>query len=233
MQNNIAIIPARGGSKRIPKKNIKDFLGKPIITYAINACKESGIFSEIMVSTDDNEIAAIAKENGANVPFMRSAKTADDYATTYDVLEEVLCNYKQMEKEFSYVCCVYPCVPFLKSQTLQQAFNQLASTENDAVQPVCKYPIPIDWAMRIENGILVPNDRKAQLIRSQDIEPKYFDAGMFYLLETTALLNEKTITPVKTIPYIIDEQEVQDIDTIEDWNMAELKYKLLKESKNG
>jgi N-acylneuraminate cytidylyltransferase len=233
MQNIIAIITARGGSKRIPKKNVKEFFGKPMLSYSINVCKNAGIFSEIMVSTDSDEIAEVARNNNAQVPFMRSPKTSGDFAATFDVIEEVINNYKMKGHEFDYVCCVYPCVPFLSGQTLQNAYNQLITSDNDALQPVCKYPVPIEWAMKIENGILVPNDRSAQLIRSQDLTPKYFDVGMFYIIKTAVLLREKTLTPVKTIGYIMDEQEVQDIDTMDDWNMAELKYKIIKGSKNG
>jgi len=233
MQNIIAIIPARGGSKRIPKKNIKDFFGKPILSYAINVCRNAGIFSEIMVSTDNNEIAEVALNNGAQVPFMRSWKTADDFATTFDVLEEVIFNYKKENREFDYVCCVYSCVPFLSGRTLQDAYHQLIASNNDALQPVCKFPVPIEWAMKIEDGLLVPNDRKAQLIRSQDLESKFFDAGMFYMIKREALFREKTLIPVKTMAYVMDEREVQDIDTIDDWKLAELKYKLIKELENG
>ncbi len=229
MQKNIiAIITARGGSKRIPGKNIKPFLGKPMLNYAIDACKTSEIFSEIMISTDSDEIAEIALGNGAQVPFMRSPKTSDDFATTYDVLEEVVLNYKNAGKEFDYICCIYPCVPFLTGKTLQNACHQLLESNNDALQPVCKYSVPIEWAMKIENGLLVPNDRNAQLIRSQDLQPKFFDAGMFYMIKTTVLLTEKSLTPAKTMAYILEESEVQDIDTMEDWNLAELKYKLIK-----
>jgi len=233
MQNIIAIIPARGGSKRIPKKNIKDFWGKPILSYAIKACKDAGIFSEIMVSTDRNDIAEVALKNGAHVPFMRSQKTSDDFANTFDVIEEVISNYQKDGREFDYICCIYPCVPFLSGQTLKEAYQQLIDSDNDALQPVCKYPVPIEWAMKAENGLLIPNDRKAQLIRSQDLEPKFFDAGMFYMIKYQTLLIEKTLTPVKTMAFIMDEREVQDIDTIDDWKMAEIKYKLIKEFENG
>jgi N-acylneuraminate cytidylyltransferase len=228
MKNIIAIITARGGSKRIPKKNIKEFFGKPMLSYAINACKDSGIFSEIMVSTDSEEIAEVARSNGANIPFMRSQKTADDFATTFDVLEEVISNYRNEKQEFEHVCCIYPCVPFLSGQTLKNAYNQLIKSDNDALQPVCKFSVPIEWAMKIENGLLVPNDRKAQLIRSQDLTPKYFDVGMFYMIKTAVMLKEKSLTPEKTMAYIMDEREVQDIDTTDDWLIAEMKYKLLK-----
>jgi len=233
MHKIIAIIPARGGSKRIPQKNIKPFWGMPMLCYAIQACKDSGIFSEIMVSTDSKDIAEVAQTNGAHVPFMRSQKTADDFATTFDVLEEVILDFKKENREFDYVCCVYPCVPFLSGKTLRDAYHQLVTSANDALQPVCKYPVPIEWAMRIENGILAPNDRQAQYIRSQDLEPKFFDVGMFYIIQIEALFREKTLTPVKTMAYIMDEREVQDIDTLDDWEMAELKYKLIKQYEYG
>jgi N-acylneuraminate cytidylyltransferase len=225
----IAIIAARGGSKRIPKKNIKDFFGKPMLSYAINACKDAGIFSEIMVSTDSDEIAEIAKNYGAKVPFMRSQKTSDDFASTYDVLEEVITNYKNCGLNFDYICCIYPCVPFLSGQILKDAYNQFITSRNDALLPVCKFSVPIEWAMKIEDGILIPSDRKAQLIRSQDLIPKYFDVGMFYMIKSVILLKEKSLGPTKTMAYIMNERYVQDIDNMEDWAMAELKYKLIKE----
>lgn len=222
----LAVITARGGSKRIPQKNIRPFFGKPMIGYAIEAAQKSGLFEEIMVSTDSNEIATVAKQFGASVPFMRSEKTSDDFATTYDVIAEVIGEYKNRGKKFDTLCCIYPCVPFLKSETLVEASKMLKDA--DAVQPVCKYPVPIEWAMKIEKGILVPNDRSAQLIRSQDLEEKYFDVGMFYFCKTSAMIAEGTLTPVKTSGYIINEMECQDIDTLADWEMAELKYSMLR-----
>jgi len=233
MSHIIAIITARGGSKRIPKKNIRDFFGKPMLSYTINACKEAGIFDEIMVSTDLEEIATVARQYGAKIPFMRSEKTADDFATTFDVLEEVIGEYKKRGKEFEHVCCVYPCSPFLTGEILQDAYYQYIKSDADALQPVCKFPVPIEWAMEIREGILVPHDRKAQLIRSQDLTPKYFDAGMFYFCKTGVMLKEKTAMPVDTAAYILNENEIQDIDTIDDWKMAEMKYRILKELKNG
>jgi N-acylneuraminate cytidylyltransferase len=186
-----------------------------------------------MVSTEDAEIAEIARKYGAEVPFMRSAKAADDHTNTWEVLEEVLSMYKKHGKEFEKICCVYPCVPFLSGNTLHAAYQKWMKAGADALQPVCKYPVPIEWAMEIKDGLLVPHDRAAQMIHSQDLSPKYFDAGMFYFCKADVMLREKTLTPSKTLGYILDESEVQDIDTIEDWNMAELKYRMLKEQKNG
>lgn len=221
----IAIITARGGSKRIPKKNIKEFMGKPMIAYAIDAAIKSDIFDEIMVSTDSVEIARTAEKYGASVPFMRSERTASDSATTFDALDEVLCEYQNRGKTFDTLCCIYPCVPFLKAQTLKDAYLRLK--DYDAVVPVCKFPVPIEWALKIDNELLIPNDREAQNIRSQDLTPKYYDAGMFYFCKTDKLYQHNSLMPDKTASYIIDETECQDIDTPEDWKSAEMKYKIL------
>ena len=223
----IAIITARGGSKRIPKKNIKEFMGKPMLAYAIEAAKEAGIFDEIMVSTDSEEIAEVARKYGVNVPFMRSEKTSNDFSTTFDVLEEVVNEYNKLGKFFDELCCIYPCVPFLTSKSLRESYKAMNEAKSDALQPVCRYPAPVEWAMKIEKGLLIPNDREAQKIRSQDLTPKYFDVGMFYFCKTDVMLSEKTLVPLKTSAYIIDESECQDIDTPYDWKLAEMKYKLL------
>jgi N-acylneuraminate cytidylyltransferase len=233
MNNIIAIITARGGSKRIPKKNIKFFFGKPMISYAINACKESGVFDEIMVSTDSEEIATIAEKYGAKIPFFRSIQTANDFATTSDALCEVIANYKIQGIEFEYLCCIYPCVPFLTGKTLKDAYIQFITSKVNGLQPVCKYPVPVEWAMQIQNGLLFPINPQALNTRSQDLVPLYFDAGMFYFLKTGALLEQKTLVPDKTLGYIVDEKEIQDIDTPEDWESAELKYRILKGNNNG
>lgn len=223
----IAIITARGGSKRIPRKNIRPFMGKPMLAYALAAAEASDLFEEIMVSTDDDEIARIAQANGAAVPFLRSAKTSDDHATTFDVLEEVLSRYAEGGRRFDTVCCLYPCVPFLSAKTLQAAFRALTPDRN-AVIPVCRYPVPIEWALRIENGNLVPNDPQALGVRSQDLVPKYHDAGMFYFIRTAALLTQRTLAPCGTGAFLVADSECQDIDTPEDWASAEMKYRILK-----
>ena len=222
----ICVITARGGSKRIPKKNIKDFMGKPMLSYAINAAKGSKIFDEIMVSTDDNEIAQIAKEYGASVPFMRSEKTSSDYATTFDVIDEVINEYKKLGKNFDIICCIYPCVPFLKSETLINAYKKMG--DHDGLAPVCKFPVPIEWALEItDNGILKILDREKCNTRSQDLIPKYYDVGMFYFCKTEKLYEHNSLAPDDTMAYVIDELECQDIDNEEDWQTAEMKYKIL------
>ena len=224
----VAIITARGASKRIPKKNIKDFMGKPMLHYAIEACQKSGAFDTIMVSTDSAEIAEVAKRAGAQVPFMRSAKTSDDFATTYDVLEEVIGEYEKRGEKFDALCCVYPCVPFLTAETLRKA-GEIFASGHQSLMPVCKYPVPIEWAMRIdEKGLLHSNDAKAQQIRSQDLKPAYFDVGMFYFVTVEAMKQYKTLYCPDNAAYAIDESECQDIDTLDDWKMAELKYQILK-----
>lgn len=222
---NIAIITARGGSKRIPKKNIKEFMGKPMLAYAIEAAQNSGIFDVVMVSTDSEEIADVARKSGAEVPFLRSERTASDSATTFDALDEVIKEYKKLGKEFDTLCCIYPCVPFLKAETLRDAYKKMEN--HDAVIPVCKYPVPIEWAMKIENDLLIPNDREAQNIRSQDIKPKYYDVGMFYFCRVNNMYEHNSLTPDNLTAYVINECECQDIDTPDDWKMAEMKYKVM------
>lgn len=224
----LAIITARGGSKRIPKKNIKDFMGKPMLAYAIEAAKNSCVFDEVMVSTDSVEIADVAKRYGASVPFMRSEKTSNDFAITYDVLEEVLFKYKKYGKEFDVLCCIYPCVPFLKADSLKDAYELLMAKNANAVMPVCKYPVPIEWAMRIDNNRLMADDVEKQMMRSQDLKPAYFDAGMFYFYKTNIFLSKRTTLFSDTVGYVIDELECQDIDTPDDWKIAEMKYKVLR-----
>ena len=157
---------------------------------------------------------------------MRSERTANDNATTFDALDEVINEYKKQGKTFETLCCIYPCVPFLKAQTLKEAYSKLK--DYDAVMPVCRFSVPIEWAMKIESDLLVPNDRAAQNMRSQDLTPKYYDAGMFYFCRTEKLYEHNSLVPDKTAAYIIDEIECQDIDTPDDWKMAEMKFKLLR-----
>lgn len=221
-----AIITARGGSKRIPRKNIKEFMGKPMLAYAIEAAITSGIFDEIMVSTEDKEIAEIAKKYGANVPFFRSEATANDYATTADVLNEVKEEYKKRGKEFETICCIYPCVPFLTGDILKAAFETFDKSGKTALTPVVKYSFPIQRAFKInENGDLEYREPENAPKRSQDLEPMYHDVGMFYFYSSA---KDKTSG---TVPYITDESVIQDIDTEDDWKIAEMKYKLLHSEK--
>lgn len=224
----IAVITARGGSKRIPRKNIKNFMGKPMLAYAIEACLNSGIFEEVMVSTDDQEIAQIAKEYGAAVPFMRSEKTSNDFANTYDVLEEVVLEYKKNGKEIENFCCVYPCVPFLTGEILKNAFENFVKDNVETLVPVVKFSFPIQRAFKVnQEGLLEYREPENALARSQDLDPMFHDVGMFYFLNTAKLLENKKIVGSKVSYIEMDESRVQDIDNDEDWKMAEMKYRIL------
>lgn len=222
--SSIAIITARGGSKRIPRKNIKDFLGKPIITYSIEAALASGVFDEVMISTDDKEIADIALKAGARVPFMRSEKTSGDFATTADVIEEVITEYKAMGREFDYVCCIYPTAPFVTADAIKTAMETLMSQNVDTVMPVVKFSFPPQRCVVVNDGMLVAKWPECMNMRSQDLEPYYHDCGQFYCLNTRSFMEQKKVIMAKTMPYFQEEMNVQDIDTLEDWEIAEIKY---------
>jgi N-acylneuraminate cytidylyltransferase len=223
----IAIITARGGSKRIPGKNIKDFLGKPIIAYSIQTALDSKLFDEVMVSTDDNEIFEISKKFGASISFLRSEKTSNDYATTADVLIEVIEEYKKRGKVFDYVCCIYPTAPFITSEKLNHSFKFLIEKKAESLIPIVRFSYPIQRALRIENDSLqyiYPENRSK---RSQDLERTYHDAGQFYWIKTDVLINQSSIVTDNSIAYEISELEVQDIDSETDWKIAEMKYQIL------
>jgi len=225
---SIAIIPARGGSKRIPRKNIKNFLGKPIISYSLDAALQSKLFDEVMVSTDDEEILNIALENGAKVPFLRSKKNAGDLASTYDVLEEVILEYKKNDKKFDYICCIYPTAPFVTSKKLRDSFNLLKKNNWDSIFPVVKFSYPIQRAIMVNTDSKMSMfDPKMNENRSQDLPETFHDAGQFYWFKTNKLLESKKIWTKDTRVIKFSELEVQDIDNIDDWNLAELKYKSL------
>lgn len=228
-KNSICIIPARGGSKRIPRKNIKKFQGKPIIAYSIETALKSGLFNEVMVSTDDSEIASIAKEYGASVPFMRSANNSDDYATTFDVIKEVIEAYLKNGIEFSNVCCFYPCAPFVTVFQLQDAAEKLRAFNFDSVFPIIKYGHPIQRALTILDNNVVMADKNNQSIRSQDFIPHYHDSGQFYFCNIANLLQKKSLMTNNSSFIVVSELESQDIDTLSDWRIAEFKYKLLNE----
>lgn len=224
----LAIITARGGSKRIPRKNIKPFLGKPIIEYSIDAAISSGIFEEVMVSTDDAEIVEISKKAGATVPFLRSEKTSNDYATTLDVLLEVVEEYEKRGQHYDYLCCMYPTAPFVTAEALKTAMNILIDEQADTVFPVVKFSFPPQRCMVVREGKLEAKWPEYTQTRSQDLEPYYHDCGQFYCINVNSLLAQKKIMMDKVLPFYQDEINVQDIDTLEDWQIAEMKYKILK-----
>ncbi len=231
MGKAIAIITARGGSKRIPKKNIKDFCGKPIIAYSIQAAINSGAFDEVMVSTDSQEIADIARQYGAKVPFMRSEQTSDDFATTSDVLMEVIKEYEKRGESFEYMSCIYPTAPFVTGEKLAKAMRELSDETVVMAMPVVAFSYPPQRCYVVDdNGNLEFKYKQYAKTRSQDLEKQYHDAGQFYVynIEKFMQLNGKIIENIK--PIFVSELEVQDIDNEEDWKIAELKYKLLQEN---
>lgn len=225
---NLAIITARGGSKRIPRKNIKLFLGKPIMAYSIEAALAANCFEEIMVSTDDLEIAEIGKQFGAKVPFMRSPETANDYATTQDVIIEVLNEYKKSGKVFDKVCCIYPTAPFVQGELLQHAIAYMDEVNADTIMPVVPFSFPPQRAVAISEGKLSFVQPEHRYTRSQDLEKQYHDCGQFYCIRNSAFEEQKCLLMKRTYPLILNELQVQDIDNEVDWQLAELKYKLLQ-----
>lgn len=223
---NICIIPARGGSKRILRKNIRPFLGRPIISYSIEAALESKLFHEVMVSTDDHEIAEIAKNLGANVPFLRSAETSHDHATTADVLLEVLQEYNE---EFDNLCCLYPTAPFVTKEKLQQSYELFQNSKCDTLIPVTAFSFPPQRGLLIREGKALMERQEMLNVRSQDLEKVYHDVGQFYWTTTESFLGTKKLLTTNTMPMILSELEVQDIDNEVDWKLAELKYQLLSD----
>lgn len=229
--NNLAIIPARGGSKRIPRKNIKNFLGIPIIAYSIKLAIESNLFEEVMVSTDDHEIAEVAIKYGAKVPFFRSEKNSKDHSSTIDVIEEVIFNYQTLNLKFQHICCIYPCAPLCKNEYLHEAYTLLKHKNFDSVFPVISYSTPIQRALKIEENEKVSIIRpEFENVRSQDLEPAYFDAGQFYWLKSPEILKNRKIYTNNSGYIILNEMQAQDIDNIIDWELAELKYKLINKN---
>jgi N-acylneuraminate cytidylyltransferase len=227
----LCIIPARGGSKRIPRKNIKDFLGKPIIAYSIEAALQSQLFDEIMVSTDDDEIAKVAEEYGAIVPFFRSNETSNDFATTFDVIKEVIREYKALGKDFDYVCCIYACAPFVVSEKLKNSFRLLIEKKYDTIFPVMPFSFPIQRALKQESNTVHYYYPDFALTRSQDLEKSYHDAGQFYWMNMKTCLDKNSILTENTGCITLSELEGQDIDNEVDWKLAELKYELLQSIK--
>ena len=228
---SVAIITARGGSKRIPRKNIKPFLGKPILEYSIEAALGADMFHEVMVSTDDEEIAQVAKKAGAKVPFFRSDETSNDFATTAEVINEVLESYERIGMKFSQACCIYPTAPFVTSNAIKTAMMLLEQEKADSVIPVVKFSFPPQRCVIINNGRLEPKWPENMAKRSQDLEPYYHDCGQFYCLNVDSFKKQKAIWMKNVVPFIQDESNVQDIDTLEDWKIAEMKYRILREGK--
>jgi pseudaminic acid cytidylyltransferase len=227
--SSIAIIPARGGSKRVPRKNLRLFCGKPIIAYSIEAALSSGLFAEVMVSTDDDEIARLAATLGAKVPVRRSAANADDAASVPAVLEEVLGHYAALGARFETGCCIYPTAPFIGAQALAAGREKLVAGGHDSVFPVTAFTYPI-W-----RGLKQAPDGTVSMLwpehlnaRSQDLPRAYHDAGQWYWFKTDSFLEQKSLFMAKSGCVELPGSAVQDIDNPEDWKLAELKYRSLK-----
>lgn len=228
----LAVITARGGSKRIPGKNIKNFCGKPILAYSIEAALQSGLFDEVMVSTDSEEIAEIAKRYGARIPFMRSRQTSGDFATTDDVLFEVFQKYIESGNGLQKACCLYPTAPLITIESLKKGFQVLNRQEVHKVYPVVKFSFPPQRAVVIdEQQMIRPVQKENRFVRTQDLTPVYHDCGQFYWYDVPFFLEHNDCMTDYSAPVILDELYVQDIDNETDWKIAEMKYELLK--RNG
>lgn len=226
----LAIITARGGSKRIPRKNIRQFCGEPIISYSIRAALDAKCFDEVMVSTDDVEIAESAKKYGATVPFMRSAQTSSDYATTAEVLLEVIQTYHLRGVQPKLACCIYPTAPFVTSSSLKEGFNLLSrKDEVETVMPVTRFSFPIQRALKLKEGMLSMFQPEHLSTRSQDLEPAYHDAGQFYWFRVQPFMKTQKLIGAQTAGIVLPEWQVQDIDNEDDWLLAEMKYRFIEE----
>jgi len=228
---NICVIPARGGSKRIPRKNIKEFNGKPIIAYSIEAALKSNCFSQVIVSTDDDEISEVAKKYGALVPFVRPDELSNDYAGTIPVIKHAI---EWMEDNNNYienVCCLYATAPFIQSKIISKAYQQLQDSNSDYCFSVTSFSFPIQRAIKIVQGDKVNMFYPEHFnTRSQDLEEAYHDAGQFYWGKARAFKDESPLFSEVATPYVLPRYLVQDIDTMEDWIRAEAMYKVLQET---
>ena len=224
MSRVLCIIPAREGSKRIPKKNIREFHGKPIIGYSIETALESGLFKEVMVSTDSEEIKNISKMYGAKVPFLRSETNSNDFATTVDVVNEVIESYRNMGQIFDEICVLYPCAPFVSAADLTNAKRLLE--KHDCVIPVVRFDFPPLRSFEISELKLRYKWPEYEKSRSQDLEELFHDAGQWYFFKNEEHYHESLIKS-STSPLFLESTKVQDIDTISDWKLAELKFQML------
>ena len=221
----ICMIPARGGSKRIPRKNIKPFCGRPMIHWSIAAAQASGVFDRILISTDDPEIAETARAAGAEVPFVRPAALADDHATTSAVVVHMLDHLRAEGAEPPVICCLYATAPFVRPEDLRKGAGMIAGA--DYVLPVTTFPFPIQRAVRLKGEGLEMFDPSTLLTRSQDLEEAYHDAGQFYWGKAQAWREGRPAFGAGTRPLILPRHRVQDIDTPEDWTRAEAMFRAL------
>ena len=229
----IAIIPARGGSKRIPKKNIKNFHGEPLISYSIKAALSVKAFDKVIVSTDDEEIAKIAKENGAEVPFLRPKELSDDYTGTVDVVNHAIEYFESIGEKYDYVCTIYATAPFLQEKYLKEGYEKLKNSDAINAFSCTSMPFPIQRTFKMsENNRCEMFTPEYYMSRSQDLEEAYQDAGQFYWTNIARQKSSKNkiVFSDISIPIILPRHLVQDIDTYEDWFRAEYMYKALKDS---
>jgi len=227
---NIAIIPARGGSRRIPRKNIRPFAGKPMIAHAIGAAHATRLFDHVVVSTDDDETAAIAKDCGAEVPFRRPAELADDHTPTVPVVADAIRRCESLGWQFSYVCCIYPCVPLIRGSDLAEALRLLQTSRAAYSFPVTTFTAAIQRALKLdEERRVAAFHPEHELTRSQDLETAYHDAGQFYWGEKNAWLEQPRIY-ANSVGIVIPGWRVSDIDTMDDWERAELLFQAMPEN---
>jgi len=222
----IAVIPARGGSKRIPRKNIRIFCDKPIIAYSIAAALETGLFDQVVVSTDDEEIATVARGFGATTPFVRPKEIADDFTGTNAVVKHAVGWFAGQGQEVTHACCIYATAPLIQPRFLQEGFEALAGSDAAFAFSVTDYAFPIQRALRLSAAgrvdALHPEHR---LTRSQDLEPAYHDAGQFYWGTARGFLEDVALFSPRSIGVVLPRKLVQDIDTPEDWEQAEFMYR--------
>ena len=221
----VAIIPARGGSKRIPRKNIRPFFGKPMIGYAIDVALATQVFDRVIVSTDDEEIAGVAEQLGAEVPFRRPAELADDFSGTVVVIKHAIQWLNEHGPLVKYACCIYATVPFLQAKYLRDGYERLLATGASYALPIASFEAPIQRAVRVTPSGFVESFHPENFhCRSQDLEKAYYDAGQFYWGRSESFLNEMVFHSPMSVPVFLPRNMVQDIDTIEDWQYAELMY---------
>ena len=226
--HTVAIIPARGGSKRILKKNIKAFAGKPIIAYSIEAAKESRLFDRIIVSTDSQEIVSVASHYGAEAPFIRPKELADDLTPTAPVLHHALVSLLQTGYEVDYFCCIYATAPFVKAKYIREGYDRIRTNRVSSAFSVTSFGFPIFRALKIrEDGRLEMFWPAHELTRSQDLPKAYHDAGQFYWLESKRFMDHPRLYSPDAFPVFLPRHLVQDIDTPEDWERAEIMFKSL------
>ena len=231
MSKLIAVIPARGGSKRIPRKNVKLFHGKPLIAYSIAVALKSNLFERVIVSTDDDEIAQIAVEYGAEVPFLRPKELSDDYSGTDKVVEHTIETIKKNGEEYDFVCTIYATAPMLKVEYLVEGYEKLKNSDAIYAFSVTSMPFPIQRTFKIANGRCEMFWPEYYNARSQDLEEAYQDAGQFYWQKIKVKSNE-VMFGKDSIPITLPRYLVQDIDTLEDWKRAEIMYQVLEEMKS-